>query len=109
MTTDTKPLAERLNLARTIEQYRNGSPGAIAAGSPDQVINALRDAKHDILMLAEALDAQAALLSEARDRIADIITIQDIATRTPAAARLSENEIASYRSLLCKLTEATKP
>lgn len=97
MTTNTKPLAERLRAkADILDRIQHFDDEAAADAMKYREI-------------ADALDAQAALLSEARDRIADIITIQDIATRTPAAARLSENEVASYRSLLLKLTEATKP
>ena len=50
-----------MNLNRSIEQWRGGKPEMIASGSPAQVLFALTDAQHDVLMLhaeVERLRAQ---------------------------------------------------
>lgn len=103
MNTDTKTLSERLRHAAT-------------TAANDDYSKPMTDERRryidridTMLEAADALDANAALLREARDKIAEIIGIQDFTARHPAAARLSEREIAAYRTLLSKLTEATKP
>lgn len=47
-------------MARTIEQYRDGKPEAILAGSQAQALYALIDARHDILLLWETLQGMTA-------------------------------------------------
>jgi hypothetical protein len=46
-----------MKLNRTIESYRGAKPEAIAAGSPAQILFALVDMRHDVLVLADALKA----------------------------------------------------
>ncbi len=38
-------------MVRSIDQYRNGKPEVIAEGSKAQIIYALEDCRHDILVL----------------------------------------------------------
>ena len=63
-------------MVRSIEQYRNGDPKAVAAGSHAQVLFALQDMRHDILVLwdfaveaasqAEALQQEVDSLKQTR-------------------------------------------
>lgn len=129
MTTDTKPL--RQFAATYTCDHDNGVTGPLYYFAPvgrrpgpyraRRLVEAILDIADDGSLAgvelidnmpplpagAQSSDAKDALLQEARGRIADIITIQDIATRTPAAARLSESEIAAYRALLSRI-EALK-
>ena len=38
-------------MVRSIDQYRNGQPKAVAAGSPAQILYALEDSRHDLIVL----------------------------------------------------------
>lgn len=69
-------------MVRSIDQYRNGQPKAVADGSYAQVLFALTDYKHDVLVLwdfavesarqAEALKRENAELREALKPFADV-------------------------------------
>lgn len=54
-------------MVRSINQYRNGDPKAICAGSDAQILYAMTDARHDVLVLWDFAVA-AGIASEAKDR-----------------------------------------
>ena len=88
MTIDTKPLSERLRgLAR---EYR-------ATMDKEVALSWGADAQRELFSIADALDAKDALLREAADALRGIIV-----------GRLKP-DFDRARTLLSKLTEATKP
>ena len=88
MTIDTKPLSERLRgLAR---EYR-------ATMDKEVALSWGADAQRELFSIADALDAKDALLREAADALRGVI-----------GGRLKP-DFDRARTLLSKLTEATKP
>lgn len=65
-------------MVRSIDQYRNGDPKAVADGSYAQVLFALQDMRNDILALWD-FAVSAARQAEALQRdLAQLITLKDI-------------------------------
>ena len=77
-------------MVRSIDQYRNGQPKAVADGSYAQILYALTDYKHDVLVLwdfavstarkAVALERENALLRVALEPFAEIADLVDSET-----------------------------
>lgn len=62
------PTPDRVQgMVRSINQYRNGDPKAIAAGSHAQVLYALTDARHDIIALWAFAENTVSELTSLRD------------------------------------------
>lgn len=88
-------------MVRSIDQYRNGDPKAIADGSHAQVLYALTDYKHDILVLwdfAVAAGRQAEALTgigSAHDLISDWLGegTDDLPDETPVRIEIGKRTI----------------
>ena len=88
-------------MVRSIDQYRNGQPKAVADGSYAQVLYALTDYKHDILVLwdfavesarqAEALTG----IGSAHDLISDWLGegTDDLPDETPVRIEIGKRTI----------------
>lgn len=50
-------MAKITGMERDIERYRNSDPVAVCSGSHAQTLCAVRDARNDILVLWDALEA----------------------------------------------------
>lgn len=90
-------------MVRSIEQYRNGDPKAVAAGSHAQVLFALQDMRHDILVLwdfaVEAARQAEALQRENAEKDARIAALEEalrpFAAIEPVSISTSDGHIAS--------------
>ena len=87
-----------MKLARTLEQWRNCAPEAMAAMSPAAIMYALEDAKHDILALASAVEGAAVIADAAGAEIralrADNASMLDSLQKESAARCELEDRLA---------------
>lgn len=107
-------------MVRSIDQYRNGDPKAIADGSHAQVLYALTDYKHDVLVLwdfAVATARQAeALQRENAEKDAEIAKLRGMIrdNGTPRfnavcdRAETAEREVAELRAVMKDCHSALK-
>ncbi|WP_439604725.1 hypothetical protein [Shinella sp.] len=90
-------------MVRSVDQYRNGDPKAIADGSYAQVLYALTDYKHDVIVLWEFAVSEArkaeALQQEVvdlRDSLSDVLELAERQWANPEEL----SEIRRARTLL---------
>lgn len=98
-----------MKLNRPIETYRGMRPETVAAGSPAQVLFALVDMRHDLLILAEVMAKLRGFVASEHDTRFDSHTVAgDPATLEGGGAELvaeAQDALAMIDSLLGKPTE----